>query len=122
MDNFEIIESVSVYFFEDLTRYSTNNHNLVDPVNLTNSVSTIIENNINKDPNSRERLLNRTKESKRARIECSLGPDFITYLVEGVRNEVTHITKFVLKFDNDLISFSKDMNSRDSSFWKEAIK
>ena len=39
--------------------------------------------------------------SKRAWIEKDYGPDFITYLVEGSKDEVLNVTKYVMNVDDD---------------------
>ena len=61
------------------------------------------------------------RRSKRARIEKDYGPDFITYLVEGSKDEVLNVTKYVMNVDDDPKTYSEAMSSRDSNFWKEAI-
>ena len=71
----------------------------------------VVEPNLNIEP----------RKSKRQRIERSFGPDFLTYLVEGDVNNITHQTKLNLSDDSDPATYAEAISSRDAAFWKEAI-
>ena len=64
-------------------------------------LETINENSLDQDKD--DEIVPRC--SKRARIEKSFGPDFLTYVLEG-----------------ELQTFKQAMNSSKSLMWKEAIK
>ena len=61
------------------------------------------------------------RRSKRARIARAFGPDFVTYLVKGNRNNDCKQIMVTNGIDPDPLTYNEAMRSIDSAFWKEAI-
>ncbi|GKB63761.1 zinc finger, CCHC-type containing protein [Tanacetum coccineum] len=61
------------------------------------------------------------RKSKRARKAKSYGCDFQLYLVEGSRDQIGSQYSYCYSIEEDLMTYSEAMQSRDAAFWKEAI-
>ncbi|GJZ70961.1 zinc finger, CCHC-type containing protein, partial [Tanacetum coccineum] len=61
------------------------------------------------------------RKGKRVRKAKSYGFDFQLYLVEGLRNQVGSQSHIQLKHGEDPRTYNEAMQSRDATFWKEAI-
>ena len=61
------------------------------------------------------------RRSKRPKMTKSFGSDFVTFLVEGTRNESTTLIPICFNTEADSKTFEEAMKSQDASFWKEAI-
>ena len=121
LDTLEVIESVDVEFFENQTveiplRSSSPERSMTNDINDDDYAPAQNSKEVSVQDNSTEQ-----RRSKRARIEKDYGPDFITYLVEGSKDEVLNVTKYVMNVDDDPKTYSEAMSSRDSNFQKEAI-
>ena len=121
IDTLEVIESVDVEFFENQTIENPLRSSSPEPTK-TNDTN---DDEYAPAQNSKEISVpddsTELRRSKRARIEKDYGPDFITYLVEGNKDEVLNVTRYVMNVDDDPKTYSEAMSSRDSNFWKEAI-
>ena len=60
------------------------------------------------------------RRSKRARIESSFGPDFVTSFLVGDKSSFEY-DACALTLDENPRSYSEAMSSVDSNFWQEAI-
>nr|GEX77253.1 zinc finger, CCHC-type [Tanacetum cinerariifolium] len=61
------------------------------------------------------------RKGKRARKAKSDGSDFRLYLVEGSRDQVGSQYSYCYSIEEDPRTYNEAMQSRDSTFWKEAI-
>ena len=96
LDTLEVIESVDVEFFENQTveiplRSSSLERSMTNDITDDDFAPAQNSKEVSVPDNSTEQ-----RRSKRARIEKDYGPDFITYLVEGSKDEVLNVTKDVM--------------------------
>nr|GEV98972.1 zinc finger, CCHC-type [Tanacetum cinerariifolium] len=61
------------------------------------------------------------RKGKRVRKTKSYGFDFQIYLVEGSRDQVGSQYSYCYSIEEDSITYNEAMQSRDATFWKEAI-
>ena len=98
-----IMESRNACFFEDI--FSCRTHE-GGPRSLEQFDELASENDHVDDPSDDQiEVLDEPRRSKKARISKSLGPDFLTYMVE-----------------NEPQTFYETVTSPESPLWKEAIK
>ncbi|GKB14617.1 zinc finger, CCHC-type containing protein [Tanacetum coccineum] len=61
------------------------------------------------------------RRGKRARKAKSYGSDFQLYLVEGSKDQIRSQYSYCYSIEKDPRTYSEAMQSRDATFWKEAI-
>ena len=90
------MESRNASFFEDVFPYKSK----VEPNSSKREFGDITENSQDEDNNGEVE----PKRSKKARVEKSFGPDFLTYMLEGEPQ-----------------TYKEVVNSTEGLMWKEAI-
>ncbi|GJU94816.1 zinc finger, CCHC-type containing protein [Tanacetum coccineum] len=61
------------------------------------------------------------RKGKRVRKAKSYGSDFQLYLVKGLRDQIRSQYSYCYSIEEDPRTYNEAMQSRDSTFWKEAI-
>ncbi|GKF67859.1 hypothetical protein Tco_0197538 [Tanacetum coccineum] len=59
--------------------------------------------------------------SKRNKTPKNFRPEFLLYLIEGTRDEVSDQHSYCINVEDDPKTFDEAMKSQDVAFWKEAI-
>nr|KAJ0198106.1 hypothetical protein LSAT_V11C700355990 [Lactuca sativa] len=104
-----VVESRDVEFFED--KFSK------DEENSSHTTPTSTSREILPPPP----IVEGPRRSTRDRIEKSFGDDFCCYFVKGTQKKLTREVIFTINLDDDPMTFTEAMMSRDAPLWKEAI-
>ncbi|GJU06552.1 hypothetical protein Tco_1122982 [Tanacetum coccineum] len=59
-------------------------------------------------------------KSKRNRTPKNFRPEFLLYLIEGTRDEVSDQHSYCINVEDDPKTFDEAMKSQDVAFWKES--
>ncbi|OMO94271.1 Reverse transcriptase, RNA-dependent DNA polymerase [Corchorus capsularis] len=115
-----IVEYIHVEFFENTFVQDNVIH---DGINIPHSSENQSNVPISSPNPSKRKDLGEPSEprrSQRPRKEKDLGSDFITFFVEGSRNELFKAFE-VLSVDDDPKTLKEALASRDATFWQETV-